>query len=132
MKTISNISANDRRKWLQLNSPSGGPFFYGLLDHKQKTILNGWISETTANNMIGETSISAIGLLLGLILANDIRRVVQCGHYAGFSLLVLSMLMKNARNDSRIVSFDIDQVVTRFAQSFIDRAVMNDTGRAQE
>ena len=123
------ISADNRKEWLQLNNPTGGPFFYGLLNQKQKIILEDWISETTANNMIGECGIPAMGILLGLILANDIRRVVQCGHYAGFSLLILSMLMKNAYNNSCIVSIDIDQVVTRFAQSYIDRAQLNDTAK---
>lgn len=129
MKAVSHVSSNDRMSWLQLNSPLGRPFFYNLLDKGQATLLDNWISETSSKNMIGETSISAIGILLGLVLGNNIRRVVQCGHYAGFSLLVLSMVMKNSRHGGRIVSFDIDQAVTRFAQSFIDKGELNDTAK---
>jgi len=127
MSTLIGISSKDREGWHQMNTPLGEPFFYGLLNPNQKHHLKEWFLETLEKKMIGETSISAISLLSGLIFGNNIRRVVQCGHYAGYSLLVLGMLMENSKSSGRIVSFDIDQVVTRFTRQWINRTQLEKT-----
>lgn len=124
------VTVETRHLWHQLSTPSGGPFYYALLSDDQRHILRDWLEDTGNRNMIGETSVSAIGMLAGLILGNRINRVAQCGHYAGFSLLVLAMLMKQARIPGRLVSVDVDQNMTDYTRSWIERAGLTDIATA--
>jgi cephalosporin hydroxylase len=64
-----------------------------------------------------------------MILGNRINRIVQCGHYAGYSLLMLGMILKNFSKSARIVSFDIDQTVTRFTGEWVEKAGLRDIVR---
>jgi predicted O-methyltransferase YrrM len=125
------VSDENRHLWHQLDSPSGGPFYFLLLSEVQRQVLRDWLTDTSSRKMIGETSVSAIGMMAGLVLGNRIERVAQCGHYAGFSLLVLGMLMQQARIPGRIVSVDIDQHMTNYTRSWIDRAGLSDIATAE-
>jgi len=128
---IPGLAPIERSHWHQLDSAAGAPFYYGLLTIEQRGLLQRWLDVTEGERLVGETSVSAMGMLAGLILGNRIGRVVQCGHYAGYSLLVLGMLMRNAQIDGHIISFDIDQNVTRFTQDWITEAGLDDTAHAR-
>lgn len=131
MAKASEVSREDREAWHQLHSPAGGPFYYALLSEEQRQLLRDWLTDTGTRGMFGEATVSAIGLLAGLVLGNRMERVAQCGHYAGFSLLVLGMLMRQARIPGRIVSVDIDQQVTSYTRGWIERAGLGDIATAE-
>lgn len=131
MAMSTKVSRDDRETWHQLRSPTGGPFYHALLSDWQRQVLRDWLEDTGARDMIGETSVSALGLLAGLMLGNRIERVAQCGHYAGFSLLVLGMLMQQARIPGRIVSVDVDQQMTAYTRGWIERAGLADIATAE-
>lgn len=124
------VNVETRHLWHQLSTPTGGPFYFSLLSDDQRRILGDWLEDTGNQNMIGETSVSAIGILAGLILGNRIGRVAQCGHYAGFSLLVLAMLMQQARIPGRLVSVDVDQTMTDYTRGWIERAGLSEIAAA--
>jgi len=114
--------ARNRLRWRYLEPGFPGPFYFGLLNEEQRHIIREWFADTAKHSMTGETTEAAFGLLAGLILGNRIDRIVQCGHYAGLSLLVLGMLLKNNVPGGRVVSLDIDQQITRYARGWVERA----------
>ena len=124
------VTRETRHLWHQMSTPAGGPFYYALLSDAQRDILGDWLKDTGERNMIGETSVSALGMLAGLILGNRIERIAQCGHYAGFSLLILGMLMQQARIPGRLVSVDVDQKMTDYTRGWIERAGLTNIATA--
>ncbi|MDW5317786.1 class I SAM-dependent methyltransferase [Rhizobium sp. PL01] len=60
--------------------------------------------------------------MAGLIGGNGIKRVVQCGHYVGFSSLMFGFLMRSMGQQCSVYSVDIDQSVTDYTNSWLDRA----------
>ena len=121
MTNLPAHSLDARLQWQGFDESGAGPFFLRLLSPEQQELYTDWLKETSQRNLVGETSLSAMGLLSGLALGNRLTRIVQCGHYAGYSLLILGMLAKNVAPRMRIASIDIDQCVTKFTNEWVSR-----------
>jgi predicted O-methyltransferase YrrM len=91
-----------------------------LLERDRAQWILDWYIETERAELRGETSPSAIALLYGLIAGNGLTRIVQLGHYAGFSSIMIGLLLQRM-GVGKLVSFDIDHNVTAFAQRWIDK-----------
>lgn len=117
---LPQVSAEKRLKWQGFEN-GVPPFLFQILDDTQKLLYMEWFKETADRNLVGETSQSVINALVGLIFGNKITRVVQCGHYAGYSLMLLGMLAKSYANGLKIASVDIDQSVTAFTDKWVEK-----------
>ncbi|WP_168208232.1 class I SAM-dependent methyltransferase [Agrobacterium sp. T29] len=125
---VQQLSAENRLKQQGFEN-GNSPFLFQILDSEQKQLYLDWFTETADRNLIGETSVSVMSALIGLILGNNITRVVQCGHYAGYSLIVLGMLAKNYARDLKIASIDIDQSVTGFTDKWVEKCGLSQSCR---
>jgi predicted O-methyltransferase YrrM len=115
------IKLETRLSWHCLDQ-KGGPFYFNLICHSDQELLREWFLETQKKHYFGETSVSALGILSGLILGNRLTRIVQCGHYAGYSSLVLGMIIKNLNLKAKLISFDISQEMTEYTNTWLIRA----------
>ncbi|MCZ4073362.1 class I SAM-dependent methyltransferase [Agrobacterium sp. LMR679] len=125
---LPQVSAENRLKWQGFEN-GVSPFLFQILDDNQKRLYMDWFKETADQNLVGETSQSVINALVGLIFGNKISRVVQCGHYAGYSLILLGMLAKSYASGLKIASIDIDQSVTTFTDKWVEKCGLTGTCR---
>lgn len=79
-------------------------------------------SEKTRPLGTGECNVPAMSMLMGLIMGNNISRVAQCGHYIGFSTLLLGFMMRRMSHQNSVFSVDIDPYVSAYTSSWVQRA----------
>jgi predicted O-methyltransferase YrrM len=97
-----------------------------MLDKEQLKLLLDWYRDTETNNLRGEASASVLSIIYALITGNRLSRVVQLGHYAGYSTIVIGCLLKKMGIGGKLVSFDIDHSVTEFTRKWVDRFGLSD------
>lgn len=110
------------RFWWQQNNPEMLPYVYRAMEPDQVQLIREWFVDTASRNMIGETSIPAISMITALISSASISRIVQLGHYAGFSTLMIGYCFMNSRSPGRLVSIDLDPEVTDYTREWVERA----------
>lgn len=117
----NSVPFSERLAFQGFDAEGRTPFLFKLLDSAEQEAYKAWFRETSDLGFIGETSMAAMGVLTGLIFGNRIDRVVQCGHYAGYSLILLGLLARKFNPSCRVFSVDVDQTVTAFTETWIDR-----------
>jgi cephalosporin hydroxylase len=85
-----------------------------------------WYEETEAEQHIGEIGVPAMSFIQGLVLGSGIRRVVQLGHYYGYSTILMGFMLRRIGHGTKLVSIDIDRDATTYTQGWVDRARLQD------
>jgi predicted O-methyltransferase YrrM len=98
------------------------PPLYGALSDAEWQIIEGWYEETDRNHSIGEINVPAMSMVQGLVMGSAITRIVQLGHYYGYSALLVGFMLRAMGAGGRLFSIDIDPNATAFSQQWIDRA----------
>jgi predicted O-methyltransferase YrrM len=103
------------------------PDCYRLLSKKEWKVLQDWFVETDKKYGpgTGECGVPAISVLTSLINGNGIERIVQLGHYIGYSTLLIGAALKRAGH-GKLVSIDIESSVTEFTQMYVNKFKIND------
>lgn len=114
------LSDHPRHWWLRQQGYL--PPALSLLTADERKVLVAWFEATERDQWIGECNLPAIGVLQGLIEGGGIRRVVELGHYAGYSTLLLGWMLRRMGAAHGLISFDVDPRTTAYAQPWIERA----------
>ena len=118
---------HNRYWWYRLKDTDYVPLVLRGLSDAEWRVLDAWFTETGAKyENPGEISIPGISMLAGIISGNGIGAVVQCGHYVGFSTLLIGFLLRSMGKKNALFSIDIDAAVTGYTQSWVDRAALNE------
>ena len=64
------------------------------LDDGEWQIMHDWYATTAARDAIGEINVPAMSLLQGLVMGNGLRRIVQLGHFYGYSALLIGFWLR--------------------------------------
>jgi predicted O-methyltransferase YrrM len=99
---------------------------YSFLSPEEWDILRAWYQDTEEKEMIGEMGVPLASLLQGFIMGSGVHRIVQCGHYSGYSTLLLGFMLRHMGRTASLYSIDIDPYVTAYTQGWVDRAGLND------
>ncbi len=59
--------------------------------------------------------------LMGLIMGNNMSRIVQCGHYIGFSTLILGFMLRHMGHNHGLFSVDFNSQVTEYTARWVER-----------
>ena len=113
---------HSRYWWHQLRQTDYVPPLYGYLSAVEWNIVRDWYSETDSYQSAGEINVPPMSFIQGLVMGNGLHRIVQLGHYFGYSTLLLGMMLRKMGARPGLVSIDIDQGVTDVTQRWIDRA----------
>jgi predicted O-methyltransferase YrrM len=81
-----------------------------------------WFTATEARDAIGEINVPAMSLLQALVMGNGLSRIVQLGHFYGYSALLLGLWLRQMGGERVLFSIDIDTEATRFCEEWIRRA----------
>jgi predicted O-methyltransferase YrrM/SAM-dependent methyltransferase len=118
---------HNRYWWHHTSRTNYVPLLYSRLSASEWALMESWFTDTEKRfSSTGEANIPPLSLLLGLISGNGIHRIVQCGHYVGYSSLMLGFLLRQQNSKNSLFSIDIDPVVTDYTQEWINRAELSD------
>jgi len=100
---------------------------YSGLPDGDWNILNNWFADTEMKYpATGEAGVPPLSFLIGLITGSGISRILQCGHYIGYSTLLLGFYLRMMGKKNSIYSIDIDNKVTDYTKSWVDKAGLAD------
>ena len=123
---------HDRFWWHKLEATGYEPPPYALLSAAEADLMREWYAVTQREGRIGEINVPALSLVHGLIGGNGIRRVVQLGHYCGYSTLLLGFLLRRMDAHPGLVTFDVDWDATQFTRRWVERAGLGDWVRVEQ
>jgi predicted O-methyltransferase YrrM len=105
------------------------PPIYSWLTDDEWELMRQWFVQSGEEfgEFTGECGIPPLSMLQGLIMGNGIRRVVQLGHYVGYSTILISLMMQRMNSGGQLFSIDIDQRATDFTQGWVDRFGTDDS-----
>lgn len=121
--TISAHATDHIRFWWHAD-PSRGyePDLYRVLNADERALLLAWYEETEQQKMVGEMAVPMASAVLGFVNGSGIRRIVQLGHFAGYSCLLFGWALRRMGAEHGLFSIDINQKVTAYTQRWLDRA----------
>jgi predicted O-methyltransferase YrrM len=133
MQTSNNRSIDFSKKqherywWHRVSYCNYVPLIYSALNDDEWDLLSRWFDDSEHKYQgTGEAGIPAMSLLIGLITGNGIHRIVQCGHYIGYSSLMFGFYLRKMGKKHSLYSIDIDEKVTSYSQKWINEAGLND------
>lgn len=116
----------DRYWWHQRPGNQYVPAAYSFLDDAEWQILAEWFRDTDGRQLASEMSVPMISILQGFVMGSGIRRIVQLGHYAGYSALMLGFMLRHMGCTHGLFSVDIDAKITSYTRQWIERAGLSE------
>jgi hypothetical protein len=114
---------HNRYWWHKTDRTQYVPLIYDFLDGDEWNLMYEWFEDSGSQyESTGEANIPPLSLLFGLISGNGINRIVQCGHYVGYSTLLLGFLLRRMGCSRALYSIDIDKEVTAYTNKWVKRA----------
>lgn len=98
------------------------PDIYSVLTEGERSLLVAWYDETERDGHVGEMAVPMASLVLGLLNGSGARRVVQLGHYVGYSTLLIGWMLRRMGAERGLFSVDLRPRFTAFTQGWVDRA----------
>lgn len=108
--------------WFSLPGNDYLPLLYAMLEDREFSLMVEWFEETEREGLIGECNITVMSTLLGFISGSSIDSIVQCGHYAGYSTLLMGFALRKMGKRNALFSVDINPDVTQFTDKWVRRA----------
>jgi predicted O-methyltransferase YrrM len=115
--------------WHKLHATDYEPPIYATLDDREWQLMADWYAETARISAIGEINVPAMSFAQGVIMGNGLRRIVQAGHFYGYSALLIGFWLRRMGGERKLVSIDIDPEATKFTQKWVDKAGLRDVVR---
>ena len=124
---------HDRFWWHKLAATNYVPPLYAGLRDDEWAVMEGWYAETGRVDRIAEINVPAVSFVTGLVAGNGIRRIVQLGHYYGYSALLVGFTLRAMGAQGRgLVTVDLDRAATAFTQKWISAAGLTQVVAVEE
>ena len=99
------------------------PPFLHVMDKADHELLVAWQERTSAEwPNAGSSGVEMMSMLSGLVMSAGLTRIVQCGHYVGFSTLVLGFIGRKMNSKKFLYSVDLDPVASAYTQQWVEKA----------
>ena len=90
--------------WHKLRTSRFVPPVYGQLEDREWKLLEEWFEETSELGAIGEINVPAMSVVQGLVMGNGLSRIVQLGHFYGYSALAARLHAAGDGSATRVSS----------------------------
>jgi predicted O-methyltransferase YrrM len=121
--------SHDRFWWHHLPGTDYVPPLYAALSDAEWQIMDGWYEDTARNGSIGEINVPAMSMVQGLVMGSAVTRILQLGHYYGYSALLIGFMLRAMGSGGQLFSVDIDPDATAFSRRWVDRAGLGERVR---
>jgi predicted O-methyltransferase YrrM len=112
--------------WHRLDGADYVPPVYSDLSEVEWGVLREWYAETDRSGPIGECAVPLISLLHGLVMGNQVARIVQLGTCAGYSALLLGWMLRRMNAPRGLFALDLDPAMCALSRDWIARAGLED------
>lgn len=113
--------------WFQTKGRHYVPPVYSFLSDDEWALLEAWYIETDSRfSHTGECNVPAISFLHGLVMGSGIGRVVQLGHFLGYSTILLGFMMRHMGRTKALYSIDISPEASSYTSEWVSRAGLED------
>ena len=125
-RTVGYSTRQDNRYWWYRRHGRGYvPPVFSSLSAAEWRVIDAWHTATDGE-YARECSVPLISFLHGLVMGNNIRRIVQLGHYSGYSSLLLGFMLRAMGHKHGLYSVDIDAGLSAFTARWIAKAGLSD------
>ena len=123
-----NSRDGNRYWWHRLPTSSYVPPIYATLSDEEWQVIDDWFTETDQlySQGTGECSVPAMCMLQGLIMGSGMTRIVQCGHFIGYSTLLIGFMLRRMNRTRGLLSIDISAPVTEYAAKWVAKAGLDE------
>jgi hypothetical protein len=119
-------SSHNRYWWHRAPGTDYDPLLYSFMNSDEWSLMRDWFKDTESKYAsTGEANVPPLSLLFGLISGNALSRIVQCGHYVGYSTLLIGFLLRRMGKNNSLFSIDIDPEVTTYTAHWLSKAQLN-------
>lgn len=130
--TVSAHATDHIRFWWHASGERGyEPDLYRVLDDGQRALLIEWYEDTLDRKLVGEMAVPMASALLGLVNGSGVRRIVQLGHFAGYSCLLLGWALERMGVSNGLFSIDLNGKMTDYTRGWLERGAGR-AGRAPD
>lgn len=105
------------------------PDIYRALTSREQRIMADWFDATDierGGGCGGEMGVPMGSVLLSVINGSNVRRIVQLGHCAGWSTLMIGFCLRSMGAKRALWSADIDPEVNAYCQRWVDHAELGE------
>lgn len=125
--SISEHASDHLRFWWHASETRAyEPDLYRVLSDDERAVLKAWYDDTLTRNLIGEMAVPMASVVNGFVTGSGIRRIVQLGHFAGYSCLLLGWALRRMGATRGLLSIDNKDRHTAFVAGWLDRAGLGD------
>lgn len=118
---VASKSEGDDTAWYRLHDYD--PPFLFFIDDADHDHLIEWHNRTiTEWPNAGSSGVEMMTMLTGLIISSGFDRVVQCGHYVGFSTLLMGFVGRKMGMKNFLYTVDIDPVSSAYTREWVEHA----------
>lgn len=115
-----------RHWWFQKTKYKYLPPIFSFLDKNELILIENWYKDTNKKQLLGEANVPFMSFVQGLIMGNSIDKIIQIGHYAGFSTLLIGFMLKKMGIKHSFTSIDIDHFCCKYTSSWIKNADLSE------
>jgi predicted O-methyltransferase YrrM len=114
---------HDRFWWHRLAATDYVPPLYAGLSDEEWAVMQGWFAETARVGRIAEINVPAMSLATSLVTGNGVRRIVQLGHYYGYSALLVGFALRSmGAARPGLATVDLDPAADAFTRAWVGAA----------
>ena len=107
------------------------PPLYSFLNDEEWAIIESWYDETEKEQLLGECNVAFMSVLQGFVMGSAISNIIQLGHFAGYSTLLLGFMLRRMKKKHSLMTVDISEHCCNYTQMWIDRAGLGDYVRVE-
>ena len=85
-----------------------------------------WFADTDRRKLVGEAGVPMLSVLQAFFMGSRMKSIVQCGHYAGYSSLLIGFMLRKMNVKNGLFTIDIDPQVSEYTASWIRKAGLSE------
>ncbi len=100
------------------------PFVFHIMNEREREVLLRWFESSEGDwpHGNGASGFTAMSIISGALLSSGVNNLVQCGHYIGFSSIILGSVFRYMGKKNALYSMDVHEKAHRYALKWVEEA----------
>jgi predicted O-methyltransferase YrrM len=123
---IKSLNAPRRFWWHHMFAADYVPPVYSFLTDDEWNTLASWYHDSQANDYLGGCQVPFLSFIQALVMGSGITSVVQLGHYAGYSTLMMGFMLRRLGGKHALYTIDISEPLCDFTRKWVENARLHE------